>query len=154
MSKVINLLDAELAETHNPREGNRFLTRGIGAELGATLASWSVYELPPGNGAGAYHYELSREEWLLVVSGRVTVRTPDGERVLGRGDVVCFAPGPEGAHAVRNDGPETARVAMASNMSESKAIVYPDSGRVFVGGPGFHRMMKLGEDLGYWEGEP
>jgi len=33
----------------------------------------SAYELPPGEAAWAYHYELQREEWLLVVSGEVVV---------------------------------------------------------------------------------
>ena len=128
--------------------------RSLGGELGAKLASLGVYELPPGQGAGAYHYELTREEWLVVVAGAPTLRTPSGERVLHVGDVVCFPPGPDGAHAVRNDTDETVRYAMCSTKQASWAIVYPDSERVAVIGPGFKRMMRIGEDLSYWEGEP
>ncbi len=62
----------------------------IGAErLGATL-----YELGPGERIWPYHYESANEEWLLVVSGAPTLRSPDGERVLRAGDVVCFPTGP------------------------------------------------------------
>ena len=37
-----------------------------------------------------------------MVSGRPSVRHPEGTDVLEPDDVVFFAPGPEGAHQVRN----------------------------------------------------
>ena len=39
-----------------------------------------------------------------MLDGTPTLRDPDGERVLRRGDVVCFPTGPEGAHQVRGPG--------------------------------------------------
>jgi uncharacterized cupin superfamily protein len=154
MSRVVNLLDAVLETARHARDGHRFSNRSVGAELGATRASWGLYELPPGEAAGAYHYELNREEWLLVVSGEVTLRTPAGERVLRAGDIVCFPFGPDGAHSTRNDGDEPARFAMPSTVPRAAwSIVYPDSERVAVVGPGFKRMMRIGDDLSYWEGE-
>jgi uncharacterized cupin superfamily protein len=154
MSRVVNLRDAELEPARHARDGHRYANRSLGAELGATLASWGLYELGPGQAAGAYHYELNREEWLLVVSGEVTLRTPAGERVLRAGDIVCFPLGPDGAHSMRNDGAEPARFAMPSTVPRAAwSIVYPDSERVAVVGPGFKRMMRIGEDLSYWEGE-
>jgi uncharacterized cupin superfamily protein len=153
MTRVFNLLDGELPPARHARDGHRYLQRGLGAELGAKLASWSVYELAPGQAAGAYHYELNREEWLLVVDGKVTLRTPAGERVLRPGDVACFLPGPDGAHAMRNDTDAPARFAMPSTVPVAWSIVYPDSDRIAVIGPGFKRLMKLSEDVPYWEGE-
>jgi uncharacterized cupin superfamily protein len=155
MSRVVNLLDAELEAARHARDGHRYANRSLGAEVGAALASWGLYELGPGQAAGAYHYELNREEWLLVVSGEVTLRTPGGERVLRPGDIVCFPLGPDGAHSMRNDGAQPARFAMPSTVPHAAwSIVYPDSERVAVVGPGFKRMMRIGEDLSYWEGEP
>jgi uncharacterized cupin superfamily protein len=154
VTEVVNLLECELPPEKHARDGHRFAGRSIGADAGAALASMSVYELPPGEAASAYHYELTREEWLVVVSGEVTLRTPDGERVLRAGDVVCFLPGAGGAHAMRNNGEVPARFAMPSTTEQSRSIVYPDSGRIAVVGAGFKRMMKLGEDLDYWAGEP
>jgi uncharacterized cupin superfamily protein len=63
----------------------------------------SVYELPPGEAIGPYHYEDPEEEWLLVVDGRPTLRHPAGEDELAPWDVAFFPPGPKGAHMVRND---------------------------------------------------
>jgi uncharacterized cupin superfamily protein len=40
-----------------------------------------------------YHYTYGMEEWLLVVSGTPTLRVPEGERELARGDVVVFREG-------------------------------------------------------------
>jgi quercetin dioxygenase-like cupin family protein len=64
------------------------LPRGDGTLLGA-----SVYELPPG-AKSAYHFHHGAEELLIALSEGVTVRTPDGERVLAAGEAVFFAPGP------------------------------------------------------------
>ena len=64
--------------------------------LGAT-----VYELPP-DGYVVYHFHHGSEELLIVLRGRPTLRTPDGERQLDEGDVVYFPTGPEGAHGLTN----------------------------------------------------
>ena len=37
-----------------------------------------------------YHWHFGEEEWLLVVSGAPTLRTPEGERVLAPWDVAAF----------------------------------------------------------------
>jgi uncharacterized cupin superfamily protein len=64
--------------------------------------------------------------------GRPTLRHPDGEDELKPWDVVFFAPGPGGAHAVRNSSNSTARVLMFSNTSEVAATVYPDSDKIAI----------------------
>ena len=70
------------------------------------------------------------EEWLLVVSGTPTLRAPEGERELARGDVVVFREGPEGAHQVINRSAEPARVLIFSSESSLTVVHYPDSGKV------------------------
>jgi len=113
-----------------------------------------VYELGPGEACWPYHFELGEEEWLIVVSGEVVVRTPDGEQRLRAGDVVCFPAGAAGAHAVRNDGEGTARFAMPStNEPYGGGTVYPDSGKFRLSGPGFRHRGHLGDAVEYWEGE-
>ena len=77
-----------------------------------------------------YHYEYGNEEWLLVVAGRPTLRTPAGEHALEPGDVVCFPEGPEGAHKVTNRGEELVRVLMLSTRRKPDVSVYPDSRRL------------------------
>jgi uncharacterized cupin superfamily protein len=104
----------------------------VGAELGAARTGLSVYELPPGQAIGPYHYEDPDEEWLLVVSGTPTLRHPDGEEQLEPWDLVFFPAGPAGAHLVRNTSESPARVAMFSSTSTAGAVVYPDSDMIWM----------------------
>ncbi len=104
----------------------------IGALAGATRTGVTVYELPPGQAICPYHYEYGEEEWLLVLSGRPTLRTPDGTDELSPDDLVFFGMGPAGAHQVRNDSDETARVLMWSTIVVPSATAYPDSDKVGI----------------------
>ena len=114
-------------------EGFRRNSKRVGAELGAARTGLSVYELPPGQAIGPYHYEEPEEEWLLVVSGTPTLRHPAGEEQLEPWDVVFFPAGPDGAHLVRNSSESTARVAMfSSNTAAAGAVVYPDTEMIWM----------------------
>ena len=111
---------------HLPDGFRRNSTR-VGTALGAARTGLSVYELPPGQAVGPYHYEDPEEEWLVVVSGTPTLRHPGGEDQLEPWDVVFFASGPAGAHQVRNNSESPARVAMFSSITSVGTVVYPDS---------------------------
>jgi uncharacterized cupin superfamily protein len=152
----MNLRELELEADGEFPEGHRFSGRSLTEEAGAQLSGMSVYELPPGEAGWPYHFEVGNEEWLIVIDGELTLRTPDGERVLRAGDVACFPAGPKGAHAARNHSSATARFAMPSTqLRHGDATVYPDSGKFAIGGFGdwWHRGY-LGEKAEYWEGEP
>jgi uncharacterized cupin superfamily protein len=95
-----------------------------GEVLGGT-----VYELGPGNFA-VYHFHHGAEELLIVLRGSPTLRTPDGDRVLEEGAVVHFAPGPEGAHGIRNDTDEAVRFVMVSDHPSPEVVEYPDLGQI------------------------
>ncbi|SRR5579871_3367669 len=125
----------------------------VGERIGASRIGMSVYDLPPGQAICPYHFEWSDEEWLLVVAGRPTLRTPDGERELEPGDVVCFPAGPDGAHLVRNAGEGEARVALLSTKSPIGVAEYPDSDKVGVWVDGTHYMLRRSAHLDYWDGE-
>ena len=88
--------------------------------LGAT-----VYLLEPGN-YDVYHFHHGSDELLIVLDGKPTLRTPDGERRLARGDVVMFPAGPEGAHSLKNETDSPARVIMASTLQTPEVVEYPD----------------------------
>jgi uncharacterized cupin superfamily protein len=135
-------------------DGYRAGMARFGPALGAEKLGASLYELPPGQAICPYHYEYPDEEWLLVVEGRVTVRHENGQTELGTGDMVCFPPGPEGAHKVTCLGEDTARVVMLSTKEKPAIAVYPDSGKVGVW-PGDERdaLMMRRENLAYYDGE-
>lgn len=152
--RVINLRDCEVTEDARARDGHRFKRTMLGQVVGAELTGFSVYELPPGETTWAYHYELNREEWLIVIEGEVVVRTPDGDKALRAGDVTVFPVGPAGAHQVRNDSSEVARFAMPSSWAESYVAVRPDSNTALIAGPEFRQIVSLDESLDYWDREP
>jgi uncharacterized cupin superfamily protein len=104
----------------------------LGPLVGAAETGMSVYEVPPGQAICPYHYENGEEEWLVVLTGRPTLRHPDGSDALEPWDVVCFPSGPEGAHAVRNDTEEPVRVLMFSTVRHPAVTVYPDSDKLGV----------------------
>jgi uncharacterized cupin superfamily protein len=57
------------------------------------------------------------------VSGRPTLRTPDGERELREGDLVVFPEGPDGAHQVANRTDAEARVLIVSTITQPDIAV-------------------------------
>ena len=127
----------------------------FGPKIGATQMGGSVYELPPGQSICPYHYEYPEEEWLFVLTGRVDVRTPEGEEELGPLEVVCFPTGPSGAHKVTNRSDETARVVMLSTKAQVAVAVYPDSGKMLAstGNPEDRLMARKDSAVDYYDGE-
>ncbi len=123
----------------------------VGPLVGASQLGLSVYELPPGNSVCPYHYELGIDEWLIVLVGRPTLRTPEGERELGPWDVAFFPPDENGAHKVTNNTDETVRVAIMSTRPEVTVSVYPDSNKVGVWPPG--KLFALDSAVDYFHGE-
>jgi uncharacterized cupin superfamily protein len=150
---VQNLLSLALEPSGGPA-GHSFRGASLSKLFGAEATGLGVYELDPDNTAWPYHFETTEEEWLIVIEGELTLRTPEGETVLRAGDVACFPAGAAGAHAVRNHTDAPVRYAMPSlNARYGGAAVYPDSGKVRVYGPGFDHRGRLGEPIDYWEGE-
>src|SRR5437868_15261013 len=131
--QVFNVLaEHEDWDEEGERDGYRHRRTAIGSRLGGRHLGASLYEIPPGEGTWPYHYELGCEEWLVVLSGRPTLRQPGGERELEPGDLVVFREGPEGAHAVANRSDETVRLLLWSSKSPLAVVHYPDSGKVGV----------------------
>ena len=136
-------------------EGYRAGMDRIGPRIGATQLGASVYELPQGQSICPYHYEYPEEEWLLILAGRVVVRTPEGEEEMGPMELVCFPQGPSGAHKVTNREAETARVLMLSTKPQVSVAVYPDSGKMLAntGNPEDRLMARRESGVDYYNGE-
>jgi uncharacterized cupin superfamily protein len=153
--RLFNLLDVDVEQDARSREGNEIVRAMLGQRAGATETGFGLYELAPGQGTWAYHYELNREEWLIVVSGEIVVRTPEGDVTMRAGDVRCFPIGPAGAHSVRNETSEPARYAMPSSWAgHAYLAVYPDSNKALIAGEHFRQIVSLDESLDYWDREP
>ena len=113
-------------------EGYRAGMARFGPALGASKMGASLYELPPGKASARTTTSTRTRSGFVVLEGRVTVRHEGGETELGTGDLVCFPPGPDGAHKVTCLGDETARVVMLSTKEKPAIAFYPDSGKVGI----------------------
>jgi uncharacterized cupin superfamily protein len=152
---VFNLFAEQEWDGEQDRKDYRHRVARIGERLGAELLGASLYELPAGEATWPYHYEHGAEEWLLVVAGRPTLRTPDGERQLEPGDVAVFPQGPGGAHKVANATEETVRVVILSSKTPIAVIAYPDSHKIgiWTQEDGYVGLVRDEPKLDYWDGE-
>ncbi|HVM16898.1 MAG TPA: cupin domain-containing protein [Gaiellaceae bacterium] len=152
--EIVNLfaLDCDEGMEH---EGFRIRETQVGDRIGSELLGGSLYDVDPGKKLWPYHLHHANEEWLLVLRGRPTLRTPDGERELQEGDVACFPRGPAGAHQVRNDTAEPVRLLMLSSRIVPEIVEYPDSGKVALADAkgGRLSLTRYGEPAQYWDGE-
>jgi uncharacterized cupin superfamily protein len=128
MTDVHNAFSDEWDDPYPPLEGWRSHVKRLvppGHDLGMSL-----YELFPGQTQCPYHFHHGDEELILVLVGRPTLRTADGERELVPGDFAHFPKGPGGAHQMINRSDEPARYVVASSNASPEICEYPDSGKV------------------------
>jgi uncharacterized cupin superfamily protein len=139
-------------------QGFRSRRARIGYELGTELIGCSLWELPPGEAAYPYHYHYSDEELVIVLSGRPTLRTPEGNRELEEGEALRFELGETGAHQIFNATDQTATFLAVSSHGRPDVVVYPDANKIGVGerppkGGGLRAFFKRDDAVGYFDGE-
>jgi uncharacterized cupin superfamily protein len=151
-----NLFADEPPYDERDREGYRCGMSRFGRRIGATRIGGSLYEIAAGQSICPYHYELGDEEWMIVLTGRPTVRHPGGEEELAPGDTICFPEGPAGAHKVTNRTAEPLRVLLLSTKRLPSVAIYPDSDKLGMWAghdrpAGFYRLDSAVE---YYDREP
>ena len=154
MGKIVNLHGDEWDRVEE-RPGWKSRDFWVGHRIGAELIGGSLYELDPGDRLWPYHTHHANEEWLVVVKGEPTLRTPDGERQLREGDVACFPRGPAGAHQVGNATDSPVRVLMLSTLIAPEIVEYLDTGKVGTSDANGKRILlsRPGPAVEYWDGE-
>lgn len=158
MTDVRNVFGDEWDNPYPPLEGWQSNVRRLvprGHDLGMTL-----YELLPGQTQCPYHFHHGDEELILVLRGRPTLRTPDGERELEPGDFVHFPTGAVGAHQMINRSDEPARYVVGSSNAAPEICEYPDSGKLAVisrlesqRGERLVTVHRLDDGVDYFDGE-
>lgn len=137
------------------RDGWRSKDAWVGAKVDSELIGASMYELEAGDKLWPYHTHHANEEWLIVLRGSPTLRTPEGAHELREGDVVAFPRGERGAHQVSNTTSAPIRVLMLSTLLAPDVIEYLDSGKIAAVDAQGTRLFRSfrGADAEYWEGE-
>ncbi|HEX2708491.1 MAG TPA: cupin domain-containing protein [Solirubrobacterales bacterium] len=155
---MTNIGDLEFDESDGPA-GFRARRTRLGLELGSELIGASLWKLPPGEAAYPHHFHYSDEEIVIVLSGRPSLRAPDGVRELSEGDAIGFPLGEEGAHQIFNATEEEATFLALSRSGRPDIVVYPDTGKISVSerqpdGSGLRAIFNHGEEVGFLEGRP
>jgi uncharacterized cupin superfamily protein len=157
---MANMFTTELEQDESDPTGFASQYAQVGRQAGAERLGATLYELPPGNTVCPYHWHAANEEMLIVLGGRPTLRTPEGERELVEGEMVAFPIGERGAHTVSNKSEAPTRILIVSEMNAPEVCVYPDSNKVMArqqapGTPatGVRALFRLDDAVDYWHGE-
>lgn len=152
--KIFNLNSDDWDGTRD-REGWSARAALVGRRIGAELIGASMSEVDPGAKLWPYHTHYLNEEWVIVLRGEPTLRTPEGEQVLQEGDVVCFPRGKDGAHQIINRTDAPIRVLMLSSMVPGEIVEYLDTGKILAKDAKDEDVMfaRPGPEAEYWEGE-
>ena len=146
-------------ELVSDKPGFRLRDAGIAYRAGAERLGGSLYELEPGQATYSYHWHTANEEMLVVLRGTVTLRTPDGERPVGEGEVVAFPRGERGAHQMINDTDAPVRFIVFSEMRGPDVFFEPDTGKIGVrseapgSGRGIRLSFRESDAVDYWHGD-
>ena len=135
-------------------EGYEYFRRKFVPFGGAKNALVSVYEIPPGKAAYPYHFHHKNEETYYILSGRGTLKTPEGERTVTGGELLFFPAGPEGAHKLTNASETEMLVYIDFDVVHDLDIaVYPDSDKIGIWGMGINQIFPKGANVDYYDGE-
>ena len=114
----------------------------------------SVYEIPPGKSAYPYHFHHNNEETFYIIRGEGLLRTPEGERKVGAGELIFFPTGEQGAHMLTNCSETENLVYLDFDVTHDVDITeYPDSGKIGIWGMGINELYPRSANVDYYEGE-
>jgi uncharacterized cupin superfamily protein len=153
------VLNINQPEFNDIREHPGFRARRakLGLQGGAAKTGLSYWEVDPGEAAYPYHAHLTEEEIVVVLSGRPSLRTPEGWRELEEGEVVIFPTGERGAHQIVNKSDETIRFLAFSNSGAPEIVLQLDAGKIGaferpVEGGGLSLWFRETDAVEYFEG--
>ena len=107
--------------------------QALGDAGGITQFGVNLTELQPGAASSQRHWHTHEDEFVMVVSGELTLVTDEGETLMRAGDCAAFPAGRPNGHQLVNRGWGTALfLAVGSRIKEDKAT-YPDIDLLFDG---------------------
>ena len=107
--------------------------------------------LNPGQFSFPYHFHRNAEELMMVISGSMTMRSPDGFEIIGKGDIVFIETGETGAHQFFNHSTEPCTYLDIRTLIGIDIVEYPDSDKINVM-PAYETYEKKSK-VNYFKGE-
>ena len=100
--------------------------RKLGDAAGLSQFGVNLLHLPPGAWSSQRHWHTLEDEFVFVLSGKVTLVTDAGEEILKPGDCVGFKAGDSNGHCLRNLSDEGATVLEIGSRIDGDGAFYPD----------------------------
>jgi len=151
-ASIVNVGDVDAVERDGATVGRRI--RDLGRPAGSKWTGLRHSEVLPGKVGSPPHCHSAEEEIFVVLdgSGDLLLWEAEGvqEHAVHRGSVVVRPAGSGVAHAFRA-GNEGLTLLMYGTRDQGDLCYYPRSGKVFFRGIGL--VTRLGDQLGYWDGE-
>ncbi len=113
--------------------------------------NFDLRQLNPDQFSTPYHYHRYAEELFFVISGSVTLRTPEGLEIVNAGDVIFFEKGDTGAHQLYNHTTSPCVYLDVRTFIGFDVAEYPDSEKMLMA-PSLEIYNKDSK-VNYFEGE-
>jgi len=124
--KNLEEVQEELHYLDAPAENYRSRRR-LGKATGAERLGVNYSRLRAGQVSSRFHYHAVEEEFILVLSGRASLRYGDATYELRPGDAVSLKPGSP-PHQLRNDFQEECIYVEIGTRDSEDSITYPEDG--------------------------
>jgi uncharacterized cupin superfamily protein len=112
---------------------------------------FDIRSLDPGRFSFPYHFHRAAEELFYIISGEVTLRSPEGFQKIARGDLIFFEEGPLGAHQLYNHSDSPCVYLDIRTKFGIDVCEYPDSGKINI--LPFHEVFESNSKEDYYKGE-
>jgi uncharacterized cupin superfamily protein len=100
--------------------------QALGDAGGLTQFGVNLVELKPGAASSQRHWHSHEDEFVMVVSGELTLVTDEGETLMRAGDCAAFPAGrPNGHHLINRGWGNALFLCVGSRFQEDRAL-YPD----------------------------
>jgi uncharacterized cupin superfamily protein len=98
-----------------------------------------------------YHFHRNAEELMMVISGSMTMRSPDGFEIVNKGDIVFIEMGETGAHQFYNHTTEPCTYLDIRTLFGIDVVEYPDSEKINIIPP--YEIFEKKSRVNYFKGE-
>jgi uncharacterized cupin superfamily protein len=100
--------------------------RALGDSHGLKAFGVNLTTIPPGGWSAQLHWHSREDEFIYIVSGRLTLVTGDGEQVLGPGMAAAFPAGVANGHRLENRTDSPAIYLEVGNRDSADVVQYPE----------------------------
>lgn len=133
MAKVFNGDNLEFRMKDSPLPEFIWGTsQNLSKEVDSQQMHFDIRILEPDKYSYPYHYHRNAEEMIVVMSGNIMMRTPEGLSEINEGDVVFFEKGSKGAHQFYNHTDKPCKYLDIRIKVDLDVCDYPDTGKVNI----------------------